>query len=258
MKQSLKIGLFGLCIANIIFCEPNMTVYDIQRLDEFARFAYSSKQTVYNSYLLAQECIQNDIAGDFVECGVAAGAQVAAMAYASQKYNAKRAIYLFDSFEGIPLAGLEDDQQPGIVGEITHDRNVAPEKLLVSSGITVWSLEKVINNIHNWGLHTETILACKGWFEHTLPQVADMISKISILRLDGDLYSSTQVCLEYLYPKVSKGGYIIIDDYALAGCKKAVDQYIQLHNLNPTIIPVEGGNGPVYWQIDDTCTVHIH
>ena len=71
----------------------------------------------------------------------------------------------------------------------------------------------------------ENIYSYKGWFEDTVPAFADYCEDISILRLDGDLYNSTYVCLKYLYPKVIKGGLVIIDDWALPGCRSAVDDY---------------------------------
>ena len=78
------------------------------------------------------------------------------------------------------------------------------------------------------------------------------IKSISILRLDGDLYESTKVCLEYLYPKVTKGGFVIIDDYEnLDGCRKAVHEYLEKHNLHPTIKKVKDGKGPIYWQVTE-------
>lgn len=67
----------------------------------------------------------------------------------------------------------------------------------------------------------------KGWFQHTLPEVSNNIQKIAILRLDGDLYESTKVCLEFLFKKLIPGGVLIVDDYALAGARKAVHECIK-------------------------------
>lgn len=220
-------------------------------LDIFGKSAYSTLPTLYMSYQLAVECIENNIPGDFVECGVAAGSQVAAMAYAAQTLSVKKKIHLFDSFEGIPLAGAHDTAQPGIVGPIQHNVNVPSEQLLVSSGISVCSLENVQKNMKNWGINPEYFIYHKGWFQHTLPNKANDIDAISFLRLDGDLYESTKVCLEYLYPKISSGGYIVIDDFgSLEGCKKAVLEYLEMFDLHPNIIEIEGGLGPVYWQVE--------
>lgn len=211
---------------------------------------YATLPTLYNSYELAIECIKNNIPGDFVECGVAAGAQIAAMSYACDRLDSNRKIHLFDSFEGIPLAGIHDTQQPGI-GEITHavDKENS-NALLISSGIAMHSLESVKRNMAIWEVNFDRLVFYKGWFQHTLPARAHEIKNISLLRLDGDLYESTKVCLEYLYPKVSKGGYVIIDDFgSLSGCKKAVLEYLDQHHIRADIIEISGGLGPIYWQV---------
>ncbi len=96
----------------------------------------------------------------------------------------------------------------------------------------------------------------KGWFNQTLPPFLEKhTAPVSFLHVDCDLYSSTKVCLEHLYPKVVDGGFVIIDDYALNGCKKAVHEYLNLHGLAPQIKLIPGGNpdsdenGPAYWRV---------
>jgi c-di-AMP phosphodiesterase-like protein len=215
-------------------------------LEKISTFAYSFKETVQHSYDCAIKMIENEIEGDFVECGVAAGAQICAMSYALQVKNANKTIYGYDSFEGIPLAGEFDTEQAGI-GEITHDKFAPLNDRLVSSGITVHSMENVINNYSYVGLPTENVVFVKGWFQNTLPY--NNIDKISLLRLDGDLHESTLVCLEHLYPKVSKGGIVIIDDYALTGCRVAIEQYFKSKRKKlPEFIEVQGGGGVVYFE----------
>lgn len=220
------------------------------KLNSFAQSAYSTLATVHSSYKIALNCVINNIPGDFVECGVANGTQIAAMAYAAQSCSSKKKIHLFDSFEGIPLAGPNDDQQPGI-GVITHSTQVSHlDELLVSSGVSICSVENVQKNMFRWGIDSKNLVYHKGWFQYTLPVKAPLIKKICFLRLDGDLYESTKVCLEFLYPKVSKGGYIVVDDYSsLSGCRKAVMEYLEAHNLSPVIVLIPGGQGPVYWQV---------
>jgi O-methyltransferase len=71
----------------------------------------------------------------------------------------------------------------------------------------------------------------KGWFQDTLPIDSAEIDKIAILRLDGDWYESTKICLDYLYEKIVPRGFIIFDDYGLySGCKKAVDEFFNSKN----------------------------
>lgn len=172
-------------------------------INKISTIAYSFKETVLNTYELTKRVIENKIPGVFLECGVAAGAQIAAMQLANTEH---RLILAYDSFEGIPLAGPNDIDQPGI-GLPTHNVNADIQERLVTSGISSHSIENVKNNFARLSISTENIQFIKGWFQDTLP--FNQIDSIAILRLDGDLYESTLVCLEYLFPKVSKGGFVI-------------------------------------------------
>jgi hypothetical protein len=215
-------------------------------LEKISQFAYSYPATILNTYQLASQ-VMGKVYGHFVECGVAAGAQIAAMKAALEDNHHHKAIYAFDSYEGIPLACEKDEQQPGI-GAIAHDPTTPERDRLVSSGVTVHDVDSVKRNLTNLGLGLDNIFFIKGWFQDTLPEWADKIEAISLLRLDGDLYESTLVCLRYLYNKVSPGGVIIIDDYALPGCKKAVDEFFTSSGMPlPEIVPVEYAHGPVYF-----------
>lgn len=172
---------------------------------------YSVWQTIELSYAFAKDAIDRGINGDVVECGVACGNNFAAMCLAGRHGVG------FDSFEGIPWAGEHDDQQPGI-GPKTKNTG------LESSGITVHSLEDASLNMTRWGIEDYDFV--KGWFEDTVPGQT-FTKSISVLRLDGDLYNSTMVPLVHLYPLLSKGGYLIIDDWNLKGCREAVHDYFK-------------------------------
>jgi hypothetical protein len=222
-------------------------------LKEICKIAYSYEATVEHSYIAAVEMIKKGIAGCFVECGVGAGAQIAAMQLAmlnagSWTLGALRQILAFDSYQGIPLAGPNDAEQPGI-GAITHDVNLPIKDRLCSSGQTVHSVSQVKSNLSGFGLLRENISFIEGWFQDTLPFYAKSTGPIALLRLDGDLYESTLCCLQELYPNVAAGGIVIIDDYALAGCRKAVEDYFKYDAPGgmPVIHEVEGGHGPVFF-----------
>jgi hypothetical protein len=207
-------------------------------LTQIGQHAYSYPETLQNSYDLACHMINKKIAGDFVECGVAAGAQIMAMSLANIHKSGNRTIWAFDSFEGIPMAGEFDDVQVGI-GEIKHDKFAPLEERLVSSGITVHSMENVQETFKRYNLPLDNVNFVKGWFQHTVP--VNEVEEISILRLDGDLYESTLVCLQHLYPKVVTGGAVIIDDYALTGCRLAVEHYFEsIKQDMPEMICVDG------------------
>lgn len=207
-----------------------------KKLDEIAKFAYSHKETVLHTYYTACSLIEDVVNGCFVECGIGAGAQIAAMQLANQQMKANRTIWGFDSFEGIPLAGPNDTEQPGI-GKIQHDVNVSERERLVSSGITAHSVQNVLDNISKTDLLTVNIHFYKGWFQDTLPMYANVLGGIALLRLDGDLYESTICCLQHLYPLVTYGGVVIVDDN-LAGVTKALHDYFG--DQMPNIKYVEG------------------
>jgi hypothetical protein len=79
-----------------------------------------------------------------------------------------------------------------------------------------------------------------------MPALVNEIDKIALLRLDGDMYESTIDVLNYMYPKVSIGGYIIVDDWKLPNCRAAIEDYIKTNNFTPNTIVIDGSS--VYWK----------
>lgn len=214
------------------------------KLDEIACYAYSTKETVLHTYFTASYLIKNNISGCFVECGVGAGAQIAAMQLAIYEMKVPTTIWGFDSFQGIPMAGPNDTEQPGI-GKIEHNVNLSERERLVSSGITVHSKENVENNLAKLDISPVGIRLVEGWFQDTLPRFSTLIGDISFLRLDGDLYESTICCLKSLYHLVVEGGVVIIDDYGLIGARKAVEDYFG--EKLPEMKIVEGSGSVAYF-----------
>ena len=176
--------------------------------------ALSSKETVRASYEIARAAIAAGVPGDFVECGVFAGSNAAAMARAIlDGYHVRpgvappRHVHLFDSFAGVPSSGPHDEGW-------THPK-----------GVSACSRLHVEQYMRNWNIPPELLVYHEGLFEDTLQRAAAHAPQIAVLRLDGDLYESTRICLEHLYPLVSVGGWVIVDDWNLPGCRKAVDEY---------------------------------
>ncbi len=106
------------------------------------------------------------------------------------------------------------------------------------------SLEQVQENFAGYDLLTDQVKFVKGWFSDTLPTLA--VEKLAILRLDGDMYESTIVALENLYPKLSVGGYVIVDDYGLPNCRRALADYREYHGIDSEYITID--NSSVYWE----------
>jgi len=217
-------------------------------LDYAKKIAYSSEETLMFTYEMAKK--YKDSPGVYVECGVAAGAQIIAMAYGAPN----KVIYAFDSFEGIPLPSNRDDQMPGIAMLSKAEQKALPDpgkQALVSSGATKVPIEDFEKHLKESGLESVMVDIVPGWFEKTIPYFAETTAafdneigvklQIAILRLDGDLYNSTYICLKHLFPMVMNGGCVIIDDWTLPGCQAACNDYF--HQI---------GYGPAYKYLDGT------
>jgi len=178
---------------------------------------YSTIEVFDSTYTMTKDITLD---GAIVECGIAAGSNFAQMIKASIDSKIDREYWGYDSFEGIPFGIEWDKEQPGI-----GVMNPGKYGVLETTGITAHNITGVIDNLKKWGVWSEKVTLVKGWFQNTVSKTKP--DKIAVLRLDGDLYESTKVCLDNLYDNVQKGGLIIIDDYELAGCKKAVDEFLK-------------------------------
>lgn len=201
----------------------------ITALDYASQIAYSSSETLKFSYQMAVR--YKDSQGVFVEAGVAAGAQIIAMMYGAPG----KLIYAFDSFCGLPLPSNRDDQMPGIKFLTKQEQATLPnpgEQVLETTGATSVSEYDFWQHIDTaFGPKKHSVKTIKGWFEETVPK--SDTGPIALLRLDGDLYNSTWVCLQHLFPKVISGGCIIIDDWELPGCRAACEEYFKLIGYQP-------------------------
>lgn len=198
-----------------------------------------------------QFVLKNNIQGDFVECGVWKGGAVALMAYLLKTTeNQNRKLHLFDAFDDIcePDAKVDGERAIREVG----GKDFANGKLIPLSGIYnnrggSGNEQAVLNLITNdIGYNNKHVFLYKGWFQDTLPVVKNTIDQIALLRLDGDWYASTKVCLDNLYQNVVRGGIIIVDDYgAYDGCKKAVDEYLYKKRIKANFTWVD--NECIFW-----------
>ena len=151
------------------------------------------------------------IPGDFVETGVWRGGGVIFMrAFLAAHSDKTRKVWACDSFRGLPKPS----------GRYSADSD---DKLWQSEYLAV-SLEQVKANFAKYGLLDNQTAFLEGFFSETMPSAP--ISEIAVLRLDGDMYESTIVVLEALYAKLSRGGFVIIDDYGMIpACNRAVDDF---------------------------------
>jgi hypothetical protein len=225
---------------------------NILKVRAYTMLSYVRLVTLYQQ---AVHCEKHGIPGSFVECGVWKGGAVGLMALANLNHGKyRRNIHLFDAFDDI----CEPD--PRIDGQ----KALSEVKRLVGSNREITGELKPIRGIYNAfggfgrleenkklleeviGYSPEHLHYNKGWFQDTLPQVSSKMGDIAILRLDGDWYASTKVCLEYLYDSVVRGGFVIVDDYGhYEGCRKAVDEFIGQRELTVFLSQVD--YTCVYW-----------
>ena len=179
------------------------------------------------------EIIKNKIEGDFIETGVwRGGATIFMKALLDLEGITNRKVWIADSFEGLPKPNAE---------KYEADKD---DKLYKYDSLRI-SEEVVRQNFIKYNLLDNNVKFLKGWFKDTLPVAP--IEKLALLRLDGDMYESTMDGLVNLYPKLSKGGYIIVDDYnAIEGCKKAITDYRNKHNITSEIFTIDWAG--IYWK----------
>jgi O-methyltransferase len=163
---------------------------------------------------------RNRIPGAIVECGVWKGGSMMAAAKTLMECGERRPLYLCDTFDGMPPPADGDRDMAGVPAAAAmarEDKATSP----------IWAygpLGEVQSNMRSTGYPPELVHFVIGRVEETLPQAAP--DEIAILRLDTDWYESTRHELEHLYPRLSVGGILIIDDYGhWQGARKAVDEY---------------------------------
>jgi O-methyltransferase len=179
------------------------------------------------------EVIRNNIPGDLIETGVWRGGAVIFMRAILEAYDVKdRIVWVADSFEGLPRPNAE---------KYVADR----DDELYKYDILRVSMEEVQNNFRKYNLLDGQVKFLKGWFRDTLPSAP--INKLAVLRLDGDMYESTTDALKNLYPKLSPGGFVIVDDYqVIEACRLAVQDYRAAHKIGDEIISIDDDG--VYWK----------
>jgi O-methyltransferase len=180
-----------------------------------------------------EDVLAHDVPGDLIETGVwRGGASILMRAVLRAHGVADRVVWLADSFEGLPPPHA--DKYPWDAGDDLHTY----KELAVS-------LEEVQSNFDKYGLLDDQVRFLKGWFRDTLPTAP--VKRLALLRLDGDMYESTLDALTALYPKLSPGGYVIVDDYkAIPACRQAVNDYRWDHGIEEPIRDIDWTG--VYWQ----------
>jgi O-methyltransferase len=185
----------------------------------------------------------NKIQGAFVECGVWKGGQIIAGAEQLRLLNDFREIFLYDTFSGMTEASEIDIS-------FQNESAISLMETSEPKSDNVWakvSIAEVKKNLDMVAYPEKLIRFISGDVRETLLKSENMPEKISVLRLDTDWFDSTYIELLKLYPLLSLGGVLLIDDYGhWEGSRKAADKYFH-----------EIGVDPFWNAIDYTCVMHI-
>jgi O-methyltransferase len=215
-------------------------------------YAYACTRThrgvtqVLNLEDVVNDLLARGVEGAVVECGTFTGG---ALAYALRTLvrhgDTRRDVWGFDSFEGMPNPTPEDGDR-GALWIWGRRLDELPSDLisgrLSGTRVNVATYEQCLGLLEGTCYPPERIHLVKGWFQEALPGAVPEIGPIALLRLDGDLYESTKVCLETLFDSVVSGGIVIVDDYGtFDGCRRAVDEFLAQRRLAPHLVYVDLG-----------------
>lgn len=176
--------------------------------------------------------LEENVPGDMIETGVWRGGSCILMkAILRINGDTTRRVFVADSFAGLPKP--DERKYPSDKGDQHHIHD-----FLAVSRVSVE------NNFRKYGLLDDRVVFLEGWFKDTLPSAP--ISNLAIMRLDGDMYESTMDALNNLYGRLSIGGFCIIDDYALPGCRKAVDDFRAKNQIASPMVEID--HSGCYWR----------
>jgi O-methyltransferase len=181
---------------------------------------------------LTQMVLDEKIPGDFIETGVwRGGCCILMKGVLAANQVRDRKVYVADSFAGLP--------HPDAAYPADH-----ASQLYTCPELAV-PVEQVRANFAAYGLLDDSIIFVPGYFQDTLPTLR--AGPFALIRLDGDMYESTIVALDALYPRLSAGGVVVIDDYgAIEACKQAVIDYRARHAIDAPIHQVDWTG--VWWR----------
>jgi O-methyltransferase len=198
----------------------------LQIYEKCRNYTATSWERMYALYKAVRYAIGSGLVGDFVECGVWRGGSVMMIAYTLLASGVTdRKLYLYDTLEGMSIPTTADvDSARHRPAEIRW-RAESREK---ENRWAFAPLPEVQRNVYSTGFPESGVVFVKGRVEETIPRT--LPEKISVLRLDTDWYASTRHELDHLYPRLTVGGVLIVDDYGhWLGAKEAVDEYFASH-----------------------------
>jgi O-methyltransferase len=194
---------------------------------------------IYSVINATRYVVHNNIQGAITECGVWRGGMMMAAALTlKQLGHTDRDLYLFDTFAGMVQPGELDRDARGNLAEESFRK--APK----TGEVVDWcfaSVDEVKKNMASTGYPKEKMFFVQGKVEDTIP--ANVPDRISVLRLDTDWYESSLHEMVHLFPRLQRGGILILDDYGFwQGSRKATDEYFQKHGIAFHLVRVDSSS----------------
>jgi hypothetical protein len=192
----------------------------IETIERVASFSQTSPERLAAVCASAEYVVAAGIPGSFVECGVWRGGSMMAAALTLLRLGAgDRDLYLYDTFAGMTRPTELDRDYAGTptMAAWMRYQGGEPDPCAVA-------VDEVREALGQTGYDAGRLHFVEGSVERTLPERAP--AQIALLRLDTDWYESTRHELVHLYPRLTPGGVLIIDDYGhFAGARRATDEY---------------------------------
>ncbi|WP_225725218.1 MULTISPECIES: TylF/MycF/NovP-related O-methyltransferase [unclassified Nocardia] len=199
---------------------------------------------------LTESVLRDGVPGDFLEAGVGRGGAMIFLRGVLRAYGVTdRTVWLADSFQGFPEPPSDTGYRMSDVygdAKLTAEQYEQAAARMKDEFLNGGSEADVRDNFLAYDLLDEQVRFLPGWLADTLPSAP--VERLAILRVDNDLYESTRATLEHLYPKVSPGGYVVVDDYHfLDECRLAVHDYLKsAGEQEPELITIDQCG--VYWR----------
>ena len=241
--RTLYLDLMEKVITNTIYGDPDQAPWGKGTFDPEKRESGLDWPTVAHSMIgakrlgnlrtLCERAFTEGVPGDFIETGVWRGGACILMRAVIAAYgDAARKVICADSFAGLP------PPSPDAYPADLNDRHHEFDQLAIP-------LEQVQDNFRRYELLDEQVVFLKGLFKDTLPGLS--AERFAVIRCDGDMYESTIQALEALYPRLSPGGFLIIDDYgAIPACRAAVEDYRTQNGIDAEKHQVDWTG--IWWQ----------
>lgn len=263
----LYLDLLKRCLVNVIYRdEPVPTPWHrVAEFDLEARLAGRDWPSQAHTMIglrrldhlqsLAEDVLRRGVPGDLMEAGVGrGGAAILMRGVLAAHGDAGRRVWAADSFRGFPTGGeggvtARSFRSPELVrgvAELAADPG-ALTALAARFGRGT-SLAEVRDHFARYGLLDDRVRFLEGWFRDTLP--AAPIGRLALLRVDADLYDPTLSALTWLHPRLSRGGYAVVDDYGtFAECREAVHDYLAAAGVEAALERVDGE--AVFWRKEE-------